>query len=318
MQFIKCLGISTVLYSLASATSCTSDLAIPWTFGSGSDDSASAAGAELRAEGEANALGLIGKRESGDLDCTFAEICLVDTDNMLFCMDANTGDFHDISGGTGNVYTGETTTQAGEDETTADDETPSSTASGPGSISTAKSGNAGACTSDVAIPVPLGMGASGSQANCAAVEAVGTSSCDSKRASSELECTSGEMCILYGATLLMCYKSATGDYRDEHGGKGNEYSGKYTASNGEVQTVTGTMLPALPTAGASKDAGEATSTSTTTSVGGSGNSDSSAPQKSAVASQQSTGATVKGGTCGVLLAVAMSVLVAAVRLTAGW
>lgn len=132
------------------------------------------------------------------------------------------GDFHYSSGGAGNVITGNYTTADSDVETTADEEIPTSTASGSGSQSTASFDSNISCTSDVATRVSAdtssGGGGSGidaiiqAGANCAAVDAIGTSSCSRKRALSELECTSSEMCILYGASVLLCLEAESGKF----------------------------------------------------------------------------------------------------------
>lgn len=59
--------------------------------------------------------------------------------------------------------------------------------------------------------------------------------------------------------------SPTGDFHDEYEGKGNAYSGEYIASNGDTQTITGTLLPTpvnTPAAATSETAG-----TTNTSMG---------------------------------------------------
>lgn len=232
MHLYGYFGLTTTLHLLASAASCTRDIAIPWALDSSSGDSDSAINAEISAEGEANALGLIGKRAIADLDCASSETCLVYTDNTLFCLDANSGeqeacapaihtmlirdflgDFHDDSGGIGNVITGDYIASGGEDIDTS-----TATASGAGSEATVKSEGAISCTSDVAESVEAADASGGTGmdaaiqagANCAAVAAVGTSSCSRKRASSSLECSSGEMCILYGASVLLCLEPVSG------------------------------------------------------------------------------------------------------------
>lgn len=77
--------------------------------------------------------------------------------------------------------------------------------------------SATSCNLDIAQPVSTNGGGSSaidaiieSGANCAAVAAVGESSCPRKRASSGLECAWGETCILYGESVLLCLEAGTG------------------------------------------------------------------------------------------------------------
>lgn len=81
------------------------------------------------------------------------------------------------------------------------------------------------CTSSIAVAVSPKGGSSGidaiiqSDSNCAAVAAVGTSSCSRKRDSTELECNPGEMCILYGTTVLLCLEAVSGMFCGDHSSK---------------------------------------------------------------------------------------------------
>lgn len=91
-EYLGCLfAVTSSFTSLTNASSCTESNAIPFASDGGSDDYASSVNAEISAEGEANALGLIGKRAAVDLDCTSSETCLIYTDETLFCLDAITG-----------------------------------------------------------------------------------------------------------------------------------------------------------------------------------------------------------------------------------
>lgn len=100
-----------------------------------------------------------------------------------------------------------------------------------------------------------------------------------------------------------------GNFHDEYDGKGDA-SGAYTAANGEVQTVTGTVLPTLPasspgartTVASSGDSETATGTPVATALTSDTISGStSASQTSAEAAQQTNGAVTQAGFYGALL-----------------
>ncbi|KXS99862.1 hypothetical protein AC578_4467 [Pseudocercospora eumusae] len=87
----------------------------------------------------------------------------------------------------------------------------------------------------------------------------------------DLECESHETCFLFVDNSLLCMDATNGDYHDDVGGSGNAISGVYTASNGDVQTVTG--VTAEPTTTAT------TSSPATTTAEDKGQSDTGAAQE---------------------------------------
>lgn len=97
---VACLSIiAAAIIPIASATSCTSDVALPLTSDGGTDDYSADTGsndsstdAMLQAEGEINSLGLIGKRGTTELDCASGQTCFSYTDSLLLCLDATTGE----------------------------------------------------------------------------------------------------------------------------------------------------------------------------------------------------------------------------------
>lgn len=105
------------------------------------------------------------------------------------------------------------------------------------------------------------------------------------------------------------------EFHDEYEGTGNAYSGEYTASNGEAQTITGTMLPTLPATGttaratATSSRGDEMSTLTATDAAGNTNSGtSSAAQTSTAQTQQGGAPTSADAKCGVLMSMALSIM----------
>jgi hypothetical protein len=92
--------------TIAAATSCTSDNALPWPYTpgeTGTDCNGDATCEALAAEGQCNSLSLIDDSDTTcveklkklkravDLDCTSNESCLFFVDNSLLCLDQATG-----------------------------------------------------------------------------------------------------------------------------------------------------------------------------------------------------------------------------------
>ncbi|KAH6653389.1 hypothetical protein BKA67DRAFT_319351 [Truncatella angustata] len=143
-----CLWLTLVPSTLAIG--CIPSTAIAWPTSSGSSGSGSGSGSpgdtcselcgnnpgclEL-CEGTPGRMGRKLKTRAS-LSCTSSESCFMYTDGTLLCVDTDTGSFHDETGGSGNIVTGEYTSASEGKTTLATGQTASRTAGTAGSTAT--------------------------------------------------------------------------------------------------------------------------------------------------------------------------------------